>query len=350
MTNDHQKKIETYYSECNRDYEIVWQLKHSMALHYGYWDKNTLTHRQALWNMNYQIAQHAQITNSDYVLDAGCGVGGTSIFLANNIGCKVHGISLSATQIEQANKNKHDFESKNLTEFSCQSYYNTNFQDNTFDVIIAIESAVYSEPKGRFLEEAFRVLKPGGRIIVADWFLRSTENQKEFNIIKKWAKTWAINDFIYEDSYCKDLTKAGYTNILLDDISDNVFPSTKLMHRSYYPGIFISRISHFFGRRTAAQVENSKCGKYQYQSYKRGIWRYKYLLTFKPSSDSDISTISTFEQYMKKNIPITPYIDEDLFRERFPIVSKKGISVRMMFKRIMHFYLETNIRRNDKWF
>jgi hypothetical protein len=136
----------------------------------------------------------------------------------------------------------------------------------------------------------------------------------------------------------------------LDDISDNVFPSTKLMHRSYYPGIFISRISHFFGRRTAAQVENSKCGKYQYQSYKKGIWRYKYLLTFKPYSDSAISNVSTFEQYMKKNIPITPYIDEDLFRERFPIVSKKGISVRMMFKRIMHFYLETNIRRNDKWF
>lgn len=347
MSNDYQKKIETYYNECNRDYEIVWQLKHSMALHYGYWDKNTLTHRQALWNMNYQIAKHAQITDSDYVLDAGCGVGGTSIFLANNIGCKVYGISLSPTQIEQAIKNKHDLDKRNLTEFSCQNYYNTNFQDNTFDVIIAIESAVYSEPKDSFLKEAFRILKSGGRLIVADWFLRPTQTPKEFSTINKWAKTWAIKNFIYEASYCKDITNVGYTNILLNDVSENVFPSTKLLHRSYYPGIFISRISNFFGKRSSAQVENSKSGKYQYQSFKQGIWRYKYLLAFKQSSDSNIST---FEHYLKKDIPITPYIDRDLNSERFPIISKQGISLRNMLKRIMHFYLETNIRRNDKWF
>lgn len=347
MNKDYQKEIETYYKECNRDYEIVWQLKHSLALHYGYWDKDTLTHRQALWNMNYQIARHAQITKSDYVLDAGCGVGGTSIFLANNVGCKVHGISLSPSQIEQAIKNKQDLDKKNLTEFSLKNYYDTGFSDNTFDVIFAIESAVYSEPKDRFLKEAFRILKPGGRLIIADWFLRPTQTSKESDIIKKWAKTWAIKSFIYEDSYCKDITNAGYTNILLNDISENVFPSTKILHRSYYPGIFISRISNFFQRRSSAQVENSKSGKYQYLSFKQGIWRYKYLMAFKPPLDSDISS---FEQYMKNDYPIVPYIDRSLFSERFPIISENGISSRNIFKRIMHFYLETNIRRNDKWF
>ena len=346
MTEDYKKEIQTYYEECNRDYEIVLQLKNMMALHYGYWDENTLTHRQALWNNNYQIAKHAQIKKSDVVLDAGCGVGGTSIFMANHIGCKVQGISLSPFQVEQANKNKQDHDRHNLTEFSLQNYCHTNFEDNTFDVVFAMESALYSEPKDLFLKEAFRVLKPGGRLLVSDYFMKAHNDPKGAEIVRKWAKTWVVSDFIYEKSYLEDLAKIGYINVMSDDASDNIFPSIKLLHRSYYPGIFISRVSNAFGRRTAAQVENSKSGKYQYQAYRRGLWRYKYLLAFKPSHEN----VSVSEAYMKQDIPIVPYIDNETRSERFPIISGKGISVRNLLKRAMHRYLETNIRKNDKWF
>jgi hypothetical protein len=54
---------ETCCDECNRDYETVWQLKETLALHYGYEPERALTHGQALWNNNYQIAKHAQIKN-----------------------------------------------------------------------------------------------------------------------------------------------------------------------------------------------------------------------------------------------------------------------------------------------
>lgn len=347
MNEEYKEDIASYYDECERDYEIVWQLKHSMALHYGYWDENTLTHRQALWNMNYQLALHAQIKETDYVLDAGCGIGGTVFFLAQNIGCKVHGISISTTQIKRALELRKNFELEHLTEISYCDFTKTPFADQTFDVVLGIESIVHAEKKADFLKEAFRILKPGGRLIIADYFLRKPENEREIDTLKKWGRTWAISDFIYEKEFCSDAINEGFGQILLDDIAVNVFPSVKLMHRSYYPGIFISRISNFFGRRTDAQTLNSQSGKYQYQSYRQGVWRYKYFLAVKPPVDN---TILTFSDYIKEKLPVQLFVDQDTFKERFPIISKKGVSIRNVFKRIMHFYLETGIRSNEKWF
>lgn len=346
MSDNYHKEIDAYYDESLRDYEIVWQLKHSMALHYGFWDDSVNSHRQALWNMNYQIAKHAQIKKSDKVLDAGCGVGGTSFFLANNIGCSVEGISLSKAHIHRALTYKKDNDPNDLVRFSCQNFCNTTFPDNSFDVIFGIESVVHAENKKAFLQEAYRLLKPGGRLLLSDYFLRLPKNEKEREILKRWANSWAIDDFIYEDAFLAEVKNVGFHPFFLKDISKNVYPSIKLMHRSYYPGIFISRISNFFGRRTKKQVENSRSGRFQYQSYTSGVWKYKHFLAFK---DLD-QPISSFDDYVTVNPPFESYVDNESLKERFPIFSKNRFFARNILKRIMHYYLEKDITVATKRF
>lgn len=346
MIEEYHQQIETYYDESLRDYEIVWQLKNSMALHYGYWDEKTNTHRQALWNMNYQMAKNAQITKNDYVLDAGCGVGGTSFFLANNIGCTVQGISLSKAHIDRALEYQKENDRNKLVTFSCQDFCHTSFEDNTFDVIFGIESIVHAARKSDFFKEAYRILKPGGRLMVSDYFLRKTKNEKEVGTLKKWGKTWAIDEFIVENEFIDAAKSTGFDPIFTKDITQQVLPSIKLMHRSFYPGIIVTRILYFLGRRTHEQIANSKSGKYQYQSFKQGVWKYKHFLAFKTPD----STYSSLEDFVKIQNMCEVYIDSEKLKDRFPIVSNKGISGRNLFKRCMHWYLETGIKNPNKKF
>ncbi|NME72044.1 methyltransferase domain-containing protein [Flammeovirga aprica JL-4] len=338
------ESIEQYYDECNRDYEIVWQLKNSLALHYGYWDENTLTHRQALWNTNFQVAKHGRITKSDKVLDAGCGVGGTSFFLAKHIGCEVHGITLSPHQLKQAQNLQEELDPAGLTTFSCMNYCETDFPDATFDAVIAIESAMYSEPKNAFLEEAYRILKPGGRIVLADYYIiKEEQSDKEKKVLKNWAESWVIKDFTNEKAYHNDLASIGYENLNAKDVSDQVWPSIKLMNRSYYPGILISKVSNFFRFRTSLQVENSKSGKYQYQAFELGLWRYKYLCAYKPTGKGEVKSKKEF-------VGPSPYIDQTPVEERFPILKNGKLHVRNILKRTMHYYLEKGIRNSKRKF
>ena len=100
MTQSKTNEIIQYYNTCESDYRMFWDLDRSMAMHAGFWDETTRTLTDALKRENEILAEYAQIKSHEKVLDAGCGVGGSSIFLAQHYGCKVTGITLSAHQVE----------------------------------------------------------------------------------------------------------------------------------------------------------------------------------------------------------------------------------------------------------
>lgn len=151
-----------HYDDCYWDYRTAWFDNENLALHYGYWDLHTKTHRQALLNKNRVVCEMAGIGPEQHVLDAGCGIGGSAIWLAKNVGCRVTGITVSVQQVRHARRHAQRHGVAERVDFQVADFCRTPFPDASFDVVWAIESSCYAVDKRDFFREAYRLLRKGG--------------------------------------------------------------------------------------------------------------------------------------------------------------------------------------------
>lgn len=276
-------EIVRYYENCQIDYELVWHLDSMMCMHYGYWDESTSILKHALNNMNKQLALFGNLQKGQRVLDAGCGVGGSSFFLAKTFGCPTEGITLSEKQVEVCKANAKKLGLQESCNFSKQNYLNTDFPDNSFDVVWGMESVCYAWDKKDFLEEAFRVLKPGGTLVIADFFSTPFKPEsKEADLMKKWTDTWAIKSYAGIEEFWEKMDGAGFVDRQRKDVTPNVVKSIIRLYYSFFPGWIVTNISQLFGFRNKTQTANTWSTYYQYKAYKKKLWRYYFYTATKP--------------------------------------------------------------------
>lgn len=269
------KDIARYYDLSESQYRFFWDLDKSLSLHYGYWDDSTKNFHQALLNINKVLSQKAAININDTVLDAGCGIGGSSIWLAKNIGCTVTGISLSEKQVKKATALSAKEGVDKLVQFEQRDFCDTGFKDQSFDVIWAIESVCHAADKETFLKEAFRLLKPRGRIIMADFFKNDNLKGKDAMHIREWAHGWAVPDFSTKNKFEEQLQQASFSNINIENATAAILPSAKKLYHAYYAGSilgFFYRLTH--PQHTSLGKKNIKTAYLQYKTLKKDLWKY----------------------------------------------------------------------------
>ena len=208
---NHKRNIQSYYDQTLVHYRQHWKLKEIHAIHYGLWYPGTRKLSEALTNTNQKIADYLRPGGQEWYLDAGCGVGGTARFLARKFGCRVNGITVGGKQIEFANSLPESERMANLVKLEERDYHNTGYADQQFDGLYAMESMCHSPKKEEFLAEAYRLLKPGGTLVVIDYFQKPQElSSREDAQLHRWLSKWAIPNIVREDHFGHLLLDAGF--------------------------------------------------------------------------------------------------------------------------------------------
>lgn len=281
---EYHEKIVGYYAATENAYRDAWDLDNSLAIHYGYWDEKVKSFPQSLLRMNEVMMEAAGITAADTVLDAGCGIGGSAIFVAAATGARVTGITLSEKQVNKAAAIGGKKGVSGLVDFKVMNYAATSFPDASFDVVWGCESICYADDKALFIHEAWRLLKPGGRLVVADGFVPAPETN-DHPIVRQMLDGWEINYLETPERFQQFMQQTGFSDIRYRNISRHTARSSRRLYRFYYLASLhqLWKKVNFSPPATPMQKRNILTCKCQYHGMKKGLWQYGLVTGCKPA-------------------------------------------------------------------
>lgn len=282
--NDKRKTLDdivAYYDQTRSDYGILWFRPDNRSVHFGYYEPGVTRHADALLNMNRQLADRAGIQAGAQVLDAGCGQGGSAVWLAQQRNALVVGITPVATQIADAQKFIRLRHVQDRVTVQLGDYQAMVFPDASFDVVWMCESLCHADDKGKVYAEAFRVLRPGGRLIVAE-YMRTDDGPAAADLLRQWLHGWSINWIDSPAEHRDQATRAGFVAVTIDDVTSNTEPSLKLLHRLATWLMPLETVLQRLRLRTTVQRGNIVGSLCQYEALQKGYWCYGILRAEKP--------------------------------------------------------------------
>ena len=224
-------------------------------MHHGYYGADgsqPKERRQAQIDLIEELLHWADIQTAEKTLDVGCGIGGSSLYLAEKLTAQVTGITLSPIQAQRAIARAkeagmdegekiggwHDEIIASPTPnpqpliptpiFQVADALNMPFADRRFDLVWSLESGEHMPDKLKFLQECYRVLQPGGTLMLATWCHRSTEasplTASERRHLEKIYQVYCLPYVLSLSQYAAIARSVGFQQIRTADWSTAVAP------------------------------------------------------------------------------------------------------------------------------
>lgn len=196
--------IRDHYDLSTPFYRLLW----GPHIHHGLWDADE-SPRQAQLQLTQRLAKLAGVAAGQRLLDIGCGMGASSIYLAKTRGCRCTGVTISPLQRSWAAFAARQYGVAKRVNFLCADAEQVDFPTQSFDVVWSVECTEHLFDKPRFFERAAQWLKPGGSMAICAWLAGDTSDEQHAQQVQDVCEGFFCPSLGTADDYTNWMQQAG---------------------------------------------------------------------------------------------------------------------------------------------
>jgi tocopherol O-methyltransferase len=209
--------IRDHYDRLSPFYGALW----GEHIHHGYWEDEE-SPAAAQNKLVARLAERAGVPRGARVLDVGCGLGGSALWLARHLGCSVTGITISPGQARMAAERARNEHLADRVGFLILDANRLDLPPESFEVVWVIECSEHLADKARFLASCARLLKPGGGLALCAWLAADRPDAEQARLIAEVCRGMLCPALASRHEYTHWMEAAGLAAIDVADITGRV--------------------------------------------------------------------------------------------------------------------------------
>lgn len=208
-----------YDGAADQIYREIW----GENIHLGYFDKpGEETLQTAMARANERMAAGAGLQPKSELLEVGCGYGALARYLARTFDVEVLATNISERELDWARELTRKADLDDRIRFADADFHELPYPAASFDQYWSQEAFLHAVDKAQVVAEAYRVLRPGGRLVFTDILVRSFTPEEIRERIYERVNAPVMWD---ADDYRRNLLNLGFTLEVVEDWSPNVAPT-----------------------------------------------------------------------------------------------------------------------------